>query len=99
MLDLFAADQARGRTRSHAAAPALPATRSVAPGALSRRRRLRSAHTANASFTATSGTVVYDDNTKECTWNIGRLSKEGHSPSLNGSITLLPGRADEGAGD
>ena len=36
------------------------------------------------------GTVVYDDTSKECVWNIGRISKDGQSPSLNGSVTLLP---------
>jgi len=56
------------------------------------------AHTASASFSASSGTVVYDDATKECTWMIGRLSKDGISPSLNGTITLLPGRAGRDVG-
>ena len=56
------------------------------------------AHTAAASFTATVGTVVYDDTTKEATWTIGRIAKDGLSPALNGTVTLAPGRAGNDVG-
>lgn len=55
-------------------------------------------HTAGATFSTSSGTAVYDASSKECVWTIGRLSKEGSSPSLNGNVTLNPGRAGRDIG-
>ena len=53
-------------------------------------RRTQSVTTRYIRYIQQAGTVVYDDARKECVWNIGRISKEGPSPSLNGSVTLLP---------
>ena len=48
------------------------------------------AHTLSSQLSANTGTVHFDETSKECIWRIGKLPND-KTPSLSGSVTLAPG--------
>ena len=48
------------------------------------------AHTLSSQLSANTGTVQFDETSKECTWRIGKLPND-KTPSLSGFVTLAPG--------
>lgn len=44
----------------------------------------------SVNLSSPSGTVHFDEKSKVCLWNIGKLSKE-KSPMLQGTVSLAPG--------